>query len=67
MEKTGVYVSNKHGDSMIHSLSLGFSMAIFFFKKRKNFRGKSHNSENDLKYKSLETWSFSNTFFLESL
>lgn len=54
MEKTGVYVSNKHRDSMIHSLSLGFSMAIFF-KKRKDFRGKRHNSENDLKYKSLET------------
>lgn len=34
MEKTGVYVSNKHGDSMIHSLSLGFSMAFFFLKER---------------------------------
>lgn len=65
MGKTGVYVSNKHRDSIIHSLILGFSIAI---KKRRTSWGKKPgNSENDLKYKSLETQSFSSTFLLESL
>lgn len=52
MEKTGVYVSNKHRDSIIHSLILGFSIAI---KEKEIQEGKRRNSENDLKYKSLET------------
>lgn len=41
MEKTGVYVSNKHRDSMIHSLSLGFSIGIKKKEKKKDFRGES--------------------------
>lgn len=35
IEKTGVYVSNKHWDKVIHSLSLGFSIT-----KKEDSRGK---------------------------
>ena len=63
MEKAGVYVSNR--DRAIHSLGFGFSITKKEFQQKKRKKGITQIS--DLKYKSLEFQSFSNTFFLDSL